>query len=64
LPARLVASFRQVAKKAAIARLYSSIHYRDVVENGQSQGANTGAFVLKKFTSFNKKDIATLTRSE
>jgi hypothetical protein len=59
-----VASFPQAAEEATIARLYGGIHFRDAVDNGQTRGANTGAFILKKFRSFNKKDIATLTRSE
>lgn len=48
LPERSFASFRQAAQEAAISRLYGGIHYRDAIENGQTQGRAIGKFVIQK----------------
>ena len=48
MPVRDFKSFRQAAEEAAISRLYGGIHYRDAIENGQSQGRAIGEFVVEK----------------
>jgi hypothetical protein len=48
LPVRDFKSFRQAAEEAAISRLYGGIHYRDAIENGQSQGKAIGNFIVEK----------------
>ncbi|MBC7571981.1 MAG: vanadium-dependent haloperoxidase [Spirosoma sp.] len=48
LPERQFTSFRQAAQEAAISRLYGGIHYRDAIENGQTQGSAIGSFVVQK----------------
>jgi hypothetical protein len=48
IPPRSFTSFRQAAGEAAISRLYGGIHYRDAIENGQQQGKQLAAFVVKK----------------
>ncbi len=48
LPERPFTSFRQAAQEAAISRLYGGIHYRDAIENGQTQGKAIGSFVVQK----------------
>ncbi|WP_310590004.1 vanadium-dependent haloperoxidase [Dyadobacter chenwenxiniae] len=48
LPTRDFKSFRQAAEEAAISRLYGGIHYRDAIENGQSQGKAIGNFIVEK----------------
>ncbi|MBD2752697.1 vanadium-dependent haloperoxidase [Spirosoma validum] len=46
LPEREFKSFRQAAAEAAISRLYGGIHYRDAIENGQTQGKAIGEFII------------------
>jgi hypothetical protein len=48
LPTRDFKSFRQAAEEAAISRLYGGIHFRDAIENGQTQGKAIGNFVVSK----------------
>jgi hypothetical protein len=48
IPARSFTSFRQAADEAGISRLYGGIHYRDAIDNGQQQGRQLAAFVIKK----------------
>ena len=43
LPVRSFKSFRLAANEAAISRLYGGIHFRDAVEQGQTEGAAVGA---------------------
>ncbi|MCE7066902.1 vanadium-dependent haloperoxidase [Dyadobacter sp. CY326] len=51
LPTRDFKSFRQAAEEAAISRLYGGIHYRDAIENGQTQGRQIGQFIVEKLKS-------------
>lgn len=48
LPVRDFKSFRQAAEEAALSRLYGGIHYRDAIENGQSQGRAIGIYIVEK----------------
>lgn len=48
IPARTFSSFRQAANEAAISRLYGGIHFRDAIEQGQTEGKNVGTFVVQK----------------
>ena len=47
LPPRKFTSFHQAAKEAAISRFYGGIHFMDAIDNGMSQGAKVGEWVLK-----------------
>ncbi|GAB3888008.1 vanadium-dependent haloperoxidase [Spirosoma agri] len=51
LPERSFDSFRKAAAEAAISRLYGGIHYRDAIENGQTQGRAIGVFIVDKLKS-------------
>jgi hypothetical protein len=46
--ARSFTSFLQAAAEAAISRLYGGIHFRDSIENGQTQGKNIGDNIIEK----------------
>ncbi len=48
LKPRSFSSFMQAAKEAAISRLYGGIHFREGVENGVTQGAGLGNFIVDK----------------
>ncbi len=48
IPARRFESFNKAAQQAAISRMYGGIHFRPAIENGVSQGANIGKYVLGK----------------
>jgi hypothetical protein len=50
LPPRSFTSFHQAAQEAAISRFYGGIHFMDAIENGRTQGAHVGDWVLKKLT--------------
>ena len=47
LPPRKFTSFHQAAKEAAISRFYGGIHFMDAIDNGMSQGAKVGEWVIK-----------------
>ncbi|AUD03558.1 vanadium-dependent haloperoxidase [Spirosoma pollinicola] len=57
LPERQFKSFRQAASEAAISRLYGGIHYRDAIENGQSQGRSIGEFVVGRLKKAGVKSV-------
>ncbi len=57
LPERQFKSFRQAAAEAAISRLYGGIHYRDAIENGQSQGKSIGEFVVNRLRKAGVKSV-------
>ena len=57
LPERGFTSFRQAADEAAISRLYGGIHYRDAIENGQTQGRKIGSFVIQKIKTAGIKPV-------
>ncbi len=48
MPPRSFTSFQQAADEAAISRLYGGIHFRQAIEEGQTQGKKVGELVLKK----------------
>ncbi|PWT74836.1 MAG: haloperoxidase [Bacteroidetes bacterium] len=48
IPPRQFRSFRQASEEAAISRLYGGIHYRDAIENGQTEGKKLGEFVVSR----------------
>ena len=48
IPERSFKSFIAAANEAAISRLYGGIHYRTGVEEGLTQGAQVGKFVVDK----------------
>lgn len=50
-PARHFSSFRQAADEASISRLYGGIHFRDAIVNGQTDGREIGALVIRKMKS-------------
>jgi len=45
---RKFTSFKQAAAEASVSRFYGGIHYMDSIENGNKQGQNVGAAVVKK----------------
>jgi hypothetical protein len=49
IPPRTFPSFRTAAAEAAISRMYGGIHYRDAIENGQTQGKQLAAFLIARF---------------
>jgi hypothetical protein len=57
LPVRDFKSFRQAAEEAAISRLYGGIHYRDAIENGQTQGRAIGNFIVEKLKTNGIKPV-------
>ena len=57
LPERQFSSFRQAAEEAAISRLYGGIHYRDAIENGQTQGRELGKFVIQRIKKAGVKPV-------
>jgi hypothetical protein len=48
LPVRHFSSFNDASNEAAISRLYGGIHYLSSIQNGQTEGAQVGEWVLKK----------------
>ena len=48
VPPRKFSSFEQAAKEAAISRFWGGIHFMDAINNGVSQGAQVGYWVLAK----------------
>ena len=50
-PPRHFSSFRQAADEASISRLYGGIHFRDAIVNGQTDGREIGALVIRKMKS-------------
>lgn len=48
LPPRKFTSFHHAAKEAAISRFYGGIHFMDAIDNGMSQGAKVGEWVIKR----------------
>lgn len=57
LPDRSFASFNQAAAEAAISRMYGGIHFRDAVENGQTEGKQIGEFVVAKLAKAGVKPV-------
>lgn len=43
-------SFQQAAQEAAISRFYGGIHFMDAINNGLTQGAAVGEWVLRKMS--------------
>jgi hypothetical protein len=41
-------SFIQAAEEASVSRFYGGIHFRDAIENGNTQGRQVGADIVKK----------------
>jgi hypothetical protein len=48
IPARKFTSFRQAANEASISRLYGGIHFRDAIENGQTEGTGIGVHIVSR----------------
>jgi len=48
LPVRHFTSFTSACNEAAISRLYGGIHYLPSIQNGQTEGAQVGEWVLQK----------------
>jgi len=48
MPPRAFKSFQEAADEAAISRLYGGIHYRQAIDEGQTQGTNVGKLILSK----------------
>ena len=48
IPARSFQSFKQAAGEAAISRLYGGIHFKDAIENGQTEGRELGKNIVEK----------------
>ncbi|GEO05281.1 hypothetical protein AAE02nite_29450 [Adhaeribacter aerolatus] len=48
LPARPFKSFQAAADEAAISRLYGGIHFMSAIENGATEGAQVGKYLVTK----------------
>lgn len=48
IPPRSFTSFRQAADEAAISRLYGGIHFRDAIENGQTEGEGVAGKIIAR----------------
>jgi membrane-associated phospholipid phosphatase len=60
LPPRSFTSFKQAAQEAAVSRFYGGIHFKDAIDNGVTQGARVGEWILHKINRSNKEKLANL----
>ncbi|TFF38903.1 vanadium-dependent haloperoxidase [Mucilaginibacter psychrotolerans] len=50
-------SFMQAAEEASVSRFYGGIHFKDAIENGNSQGRQVGADIVKKLKAAQLKPL-------
>ncbi|TSD66454.1 vanadium-dependent haloperoxidase [Inquilinus sp. KBS0705] len=52
-------SFLQAAEEASVSRFYGGIHFKDAIENGNKQGRDVGADIVKKLKAAKVQPIIT-----
>jgi len=58
IPERTFSSFRAAANEAAISRLYGGIHFRDAIEDGQTEGRALGKWMVNRIQQAGLKSFA------